>query len=101
MGLAGIDTRELTKGLRECGTMAGKILVEGDDRGEISEETPFEDISRFNLVAEVSVPEPILYGTGSTRIILVDCGAKANIVRRRIVGDGFLQQKISDTLDIF
>ncbi len=81
VGLAGVDTRALTKRLRVGGTTPGKILVEGDSESGIGESTPFEDIGTRNLVAQVSVSEPILYGTGKTRVILVDCGAKANIVR--------------------
>lgn len=44
----GVDTRELTKKIREHGTILGKILVDGD------EDFPFEDPNARNLVAEVS-----------------------------------------------
>lgn len=81
VGLEGVDTRALTKRLRVGGTVSGKLVVDGDARDEVTDETPFEDISAANLVARVSVDRPILYGEGSPRIILVDTGAKANIVR--------------------
>lgn len=80
-GVAGLDTRALTKRLRAEGTVSGKLLVEGDRAGEITDTSAFADISRRNLVAEVSVAEPILHGKGDRRIVLVDCGAKRNIVR--------------------
>ncbi|MEE8142368.1 MAG: glutamine-hydrolyzing carbamoyl-phosphate synthase small subunit [Planctomycetota bacterium] len=79
VGLSGIDTRAVTKKLRDEGSMAGKILVEGDT--QVTARSPFEDIHQRNLVKEVSVREPVLYGNGRTRVILVDCGAKANIIR--------------------
>jgi carbamoyl-phosphate synthase small subunit len=45
----------------------------------------FYDPGAYNLVAEVSVDEPLLYQRPSAknkkRIILVDCGAKLNIIR--------------------
>ena len=46
----GIDTRELTKKIREHGMMLGKVLVEGEG----GEGVEFEDPNLRNLVAEVS-----------------------------------------------
>ncbi len=82
VALSGVDTRALTQRLREAGTMAGKILVDEEgDESSVDENSPFEDINRRNLVAEVSVKEPILYGSGSRRVVLVDCGVKLSIIR--------------------
>jgi len=73
--VSGIDTRALTKKLREQGTMLGKIIVKkNDDPG-------FDDPNKRNLVAEVSTPEPIEYGAGKKKLIIVDCGVKNNIIR--------------------
>ena len=47
----GIDTRQLTKQLREKGTMLGKIVPEGTEPDSV----PQDDPSTRNLVAEVSV----------------------------------------------
>lgn len=80
VGLSGIDTRELTKTLREKGSMRGKIVFEGDRESDI----PFEDHSQRNLVAEVSPTEVQVYGNGPKKVVLVDCGAKNNIVRNLI-----------------
>ena len=42
---------------------------------------PFTDPNLRNLVAEVSVKEPKIYGEGnSPRIVAVDCGMKHNMV---------------------
>ena len=46
----GIDTRELTKKIRERGMMLGKVVVEGEG----GEGVEFEDPNLRNLVAEVS-----------------------------------------------
>ncbi len=73
-GIYGIDTRALTKHLREEGAMLGKILF--DD-----ENLPFYDPNKENLVAQVSVKEKVEYGSGKYRILLVDCGVKNNIIR--------------------
>jgi carbamoyl-phosphate synthase small subunit len=72
-GIYGIDTRELTKKLREKGTMLGKIIQ--------NKEIEFFDPNKENLVDAVSIKEPITYGNGKTRIVLVDCGVKYNIIR--------------------
>jgi carbamoyl-phosphate synthase small subunit len=73
-GIFGIDTRELTKKLRKKGTMLGKIVYNNKD-------ITLEDPNRRNLVKEVSIKKPIIYKKGKRRIVLVDCGAKNNIIR--------------------
>jgi carbamoyl-phosphate synthase small subunit len=72
--LEGVDTRALTKKIRHEGTMLGRI-VHAEDA------PPFEDPNERNLVAEVSVREPAVYGEGTTRVLVVDCGIKNNIMR--------------------
>ncbi len=75
-GVFGVDTRLLTKRLRERGTMLGKILVSG------TREPAFWDPNKENLVAKVSVSAPQHLGTGDKRVLLVDCGCKHGILRR-------------------
>lgn len=82
-GLCRIDTRELTKKLREQGTMLGKIVF-GED-----EAIHFDDPNKRNLVDEVSIKKPVVYEKGAKRIALVDCGVKNNIIR------AFLNRDIS------
>lgn len=74
-GIYGIDTRMLTRKLRDKGTMLGKIII--DENLNIG----FEDPNKKNLVGEVSVKEPIEYKAGMKKIVLVDCGTKNNIIR--------------------
>jgi carbamoyl-phosphate synthase small subunit len=73
-GIYGIDTRELTKKLREKGTMLGKIVYN-------KENIKLDDPNQRNLVAEVSIKKPIEYKKGKKRVVVVDCGAKNNIIR--------------------
>jgi carbamoyl-phosphate synthase small subunit len=71
----GVDTRMLTRIIREHGTMPGKIIFENQN--------PDSDIySSDNPVAAVSTKAKITYGSGSNKILLVDCGVKFNIIRR-------------------
>lgn len=70
----GVDTRELTKIIRETGAMKAKIVFP-------EEPIEFADYSGINWVAEVSCKEVITYGTGKYKIVLVDCGTKHNIIR--------------------
>ncbi len=76
-GLYGVDTREITKLLREKGSMKGKIVL--DDPKEIE----FCDPNAVNQVARVSCREVITYGAGEgkKRVVLLDCGVKQNIIR--------------------
>ncbi len=72
--IQGIDTRALTKMLRERGVMLGKIIADKD--------VEIEDPNKRNLVAEVSTGKKIVYNeNGGNRILLVDCGVKNNIIR--------------------
>jgi len=73
-GIYGIDTRELTKILREKGSMLGKIVF--DD-----ELFDFYDPNKENLVDKVSIKEKQVYGNGKYKILLIDCGVKNNIIR--------------------
>lgn len=73
-GIYGIDTRALTKRLREKGTMLGKIEIEDKC-------TDFFDPNQINLVKEVSTKEKKIYGNGRWKILLIDCGVKYNIIR--------------------
>jgi len=73
--LYGVDTRLLTKKLRNQGTMLGKILFGAEDHLSL------EDPNKRNLVAEVSIPEPIEYRKGKQKVLLVDCGVKNNIIQ--------------------
>ena len=75
--LYGIDTRSLTKRLRQHGTMLGKIIVDGSD-------IDFYNPNLENLVAQVSVKKPIEYGEGKKRVVLIDCGCKNNIIKSLI-----------------
>lgn len=79
-GVFGIDTRALTKRLREKGSMLGKIEPEGS-------EIPFYDPNQLNLVSEVSTGSVKTYGNGRYRIVLVDCGVKYNIIRNLLARD--------------
>lgn len=75
--LTGIDTRALTKKLREKGTMPGKIVFDSD--------VEFHDPNTEDLVKTVSVSEPVLYNeNGDKKIVVIDCGVKCNILRSLI-----------------
>ncbi len=82
-GITGIDTRQLTKVLREHGVMIGKILF--DDKPD---NIPTADYEGVNFVDMVSCKEIITYkptktdsGKPAPKVVLVDCGVKANIIR--------------------
>ena len=76
-GITGIDTRQLTKVLREQGVMMGKIIF--DDEPNNIPEASYEGV---NWVDKVSCKEIIKYNEGAgKRVVLVDCGVKHNIIR--------------------
>ncbi|MDP4281053.1 MAG: glutamine-hydrolyzing carbamoyl-phosphate synthase small subunit [Bacteroidota bacterium] len=73
-GITGVDTRQITKILRDRGSMLGKLVYQEND-------VPFYDPNLDNLVSRVSTKEIKEYGNGQYRIMLVDCGVKFNIIR--------------------
>lgn len=77
-GLTGFDTRRLTMKLREKGVMIGRIVIEG-----IADTSVAEQYGAVNWVERVSCQEVITYRVASPRyrVVLVDCGVKANIIR--------------------
>lgn len=76
-GITGIDTRELTKTLREHGVMMGQILF--DDEPDNKPEASYAGV---NFVDQVSVKEVVRYNEGAEKkVVLVDCGVKHNILR--------------------
>lgn len=97
-GITGIDTRELTKVLREHGVMMGRIVFDDEEAAETEgkESIIYDEV---NYVDRVSCKEVIHYlpdGIATThpvdgvclpataslkRVVLVDCGVKSNIIR--------------------
>ena len=76
-GITGIDTRQLTKVLREHGVMMGKILF--DDEPDNIPTAQYEGV---NYIDKVSCKEVIRYNEGAgKKVVLVDCGVKNNIIR--------------------
>ena len=84
--ITGIDTRRLTKVLREHGVMMGRIVVNEECATAHHEQ---ENYGSVNWVEKVSCKEVITYYPDVTsaphsslpRVVLVDCGVKANIIR--------------------
>lgn len=95
-GLTGVDTRQLTKVLRERGVMMGQLLF--DDAPAAT--PPPARYSGVNFIAQVSCTSILIYHQGRCRslpadtapqdlaaqlpgrsVVLVDCGVKANILR--------------------
>ncbi len=95
--ITGIDTRRLTKLLREHGVMRGRIVIEG--LSHIEDIDPQENLAygSINWVEQVSCKEVITYKPTAEeinpvssvssafsvppKVVLVDCGVKANIIR--------------------
>jgi len=71
--ITGIDTRALTKKLREKGVMLGKIVIDKD--------IPLFDPNKENLVANVSRKAIQHFKGKGKKVVLIDCGAKNNILR--------------------
>ncbi|MEL7450440.1 MAG: carbamoyl phosphate synthase small subunit, partial [Pseudomonadota bacterium] len=78
--VTGIDTRSLTRRLREAGTMPGFLAP-----ASMSEQDGREAASAIEMQSavfrDVAPEEPVHYSAGELHVLLVDIGAKDNIVR--------------------
>lgn len=84
-GLTGINTRKLTKELRNVGTMKGKVTSDISNIDNIIKEIKEFPIS--HLVERVSSKEKYTCGNGKTKIALFDFGAKQNIIQSLLKRD--------------
>ena len=79
-GIAGIDTRALTKILREKGTMNGMITT--DENYNIDEIIPrLKAYTTGNVVDKVTCSEKKVLAGNGYKVALMDFGAKKNIAR--------------------
>ncbi|MBI2599614.1 glutamine-hydrolyzing carbamoyl-phosphate synthase small subunit [Candidatus Daviesbacteria bacterium] len=77
--LQGIDTRALTTKLRQHGVMLGKIAI-SHQPSAISQYDPNSE----NILPYVGTQKVEVYGSGKKNIVLIDCGAKENIINSLI-----------------
>ncbi len=80
-----IDTRMLTRKLREHGVMLGRIEIESRKKQSssltLATNHSIYDPNNENILPKVSCEKVETYGSGKKNIILIDCGAKENIIK--------------------
>jgi carbamoyl-phosphate synthase small subunit len=82
-GVEGVDTRELTRHIRERGAMIAGITTKTEDwEAFLHRVRAAPKLVGRNLVGEVSCGEPFLYcGGEGARIAILDCGIKLSSMR--------------------
>jgi len=81
-GITGIDTRAVTRLLRDQGTTLGRIAIGSEAIRNVPKPEEYWDPSLENLVDQVSTKDVYtLNPLGNLRIAVIDFGAKANILR--------------------
>lgn len=88
-GLFGVDTRAVIKRLRMSGALSGRVAPLG-----VGSTSPIPPtlLSPSNGVvlpkgAALSCKEPLYYGSGKKRVVVVDCGVRHSILRE-LIGSG-------------
>jgi carbamoyl-phosphate synthase small subunit len=78
--ITGVDTRTLTRRLRERGTMQGCLVPSGmsEDHARATAQSVEMHVEVFHRVAPA---ETVVHGEGELTVLLVDAGAKDNLVR--------------------
>lgn len=84
-GIKGIDTRAVTRKIRNNGTMLGLLKTSDNEIGQEqvkAELSTLTDPNNRDLVRNVSPSEPIHYVNNSdATVVVLDCGVKYGIVR--------------------
>lgn len=79
-GISGLDTRALTKRIRSKGALRG--VIEIDPNAPAPDFSNVQNPNERHLVSEVSTKEVKVFGKGNpVKVLAVDCGIKANIIR--------------------
>jgi len=87
-GITGVDTRAITRLLRDQGTTLGRVAVGSDVFMPAPEAHEYWNPSAENLVDQVSTKVPYqLNPNGSIKVAVLDFGLKANILRSLIRRD--------------
>ena len=79
-GISGIDTRSLTKKIREHGTIKGIIVSADKDPQEIAENLKINSLPT-NQIEQVSTKKAFLSSGRGMRVVLLDLGMKSGIMR--------------------
>jgi carbamoyl-phosphate synthase small subunit len=79
-GIAGIDTRRLTRHIRDAGAMPGAFGT-ADETALKSAATSEPGTSGVDLVATVTTAQPYVVGDGARRVVAYDFGIKHTILR--------------------
>lgn len=80
MGIEGIDTRALTRTLRNSGTMRG-IITTRDDLTPSQIKQKFDTFTNKNAVKEVTIEKPYTVNGRGTHLAVLDCGIKKGILK--------------------
>ncbi|MCR4420431.1 MAG: glutamine-hydrolyzing carbamoyl-phosphate synthase small subunit [Clostridia bacterium] len=84
IGLAGLDTRALTRRLRTYGTMRGLITTEPEEVAEpkkLVQEVKATPFGGPSLVRRVTTSQPYHLAGPGPRVVVVDLGVKLNILK--------------------
>lgn len=99
LAIDSVDTREITKRLREKGVMMGAIEVSEDEIDEDKLYSELKKVQRYDeRFFEPEKKDVEIYGEGR-RIVLIDCGVKYSIIRN-LVKQGFQVIRLNYDADI-
>jgi carbamoyl-phosphate synthase small subunit len=79
-GIAGIDTRRLTRHIRDSGAMTGAFGTASTD-ALLAAAKADPGTDGVDFVSQVSTPEPYVVGNGPFRVVAYDFGIKRTILR--------------------
>ena len=79
-GIAGLDTRRLTRLLRDSGSLRGAFGT-ASEANLLSAARDEHGTSGIDLVSQVTTPQPYTFGSGKYSVVAYDFGIKTTILR--------------------
>lgn len=80
IAISGIDTRSITKKIRDNGSMLGILSTECFDEVQLKEKLKNSDLYSRHFVKEAAVKEAYTIGEGDTKVVVIDMGVKGSII---------------------
>lgn len=81
LGLEGIDTRALTRALRDHGVMKGIITTQADKLSETEIQQRLDSLDNSDVIARVTAKAPYVIDGKGIHVAFLDLGTKTGILR--------------------
>lgn len=87
VAISGIDTRSITKRIREKGSMLGVLSTKTFEKEQLIKKIEEHKKSKRNFVSETAIKTPYTKGSGKYNVVVIDMGVKNSIIEELVKRD--------------